>query len=165
MIGYGIATTEPVGYRRNALVFAPPGPETVAKAGSAQAMCRRNPSHILFISRRTSRPFPGLIAPSSAHRRKRRALVHFVSTEGAPASSDAGAFVRRPRLARSSDGGNMQPWTIAELTHLTRDELCNLADRIARVLPDLEAGTVERINALTSLDNIRRVMIWRGLHY
>lgn len=59
----------------------------------------------------------------------------------------------------------MQLWTINELMRLTRDELCNLAGSIEQALPDLDAGTVERINALTSLDNVRRVMIWRGLHY
>jgi len=55
--------------------------------------------------------------------------------------------------------------TIAELMHLTRDELCNLAAGIEHTLPDLEAGTPERFDAVTSLDNIRRVMVRRGLHY
>jgi hypothetical protein len=56
-------------------------------------------------------------------------------------------------------------WTVSELMHLTRDELCNLAAKIERSLPGFEAGTLERLNALTSLDNIRRVMTWRDLHY
>jgi hypothetical protein len=55
-------------------------------------------------------------------------------------------------------------WTITELMHLTRDELCDLASRIANMLPDLEAGSIERSDALTSLDNIRRVMVLRDLH-
>jgi hypothetical protein len=55
-------------------------------------------------------------------------------------------------------------WTIAELMHLTRDELCDLAARIILKLPELEAGTVARSNALASLDNIRRVMALRDLH-
>jgi hypothetical protein len=55
--------------------------------------------------------------------------------------------------------------TIAELMHLTRDELCNLAGRIEHALPGLEAGTVERFNALTNLDNIRCVMVRRDLRY
>lgn len=55
--------------------------------------------------------------------------------------------------------------TISELMHLTRDELCNLAGKIEQSLPGFEAGTVERFDALTSLDNIRRVMVWRDLHY
>ncbi len=59
----------------------------------------------------------------------------------------------------------MTLWTITELMHLTRDELCDLADRIEHALADLEAGSVERFNALTSLDNIRRVMVLRDLHY
>jgi len=54
-------------------------------------------------------------------------------------------------------------WTIAELMYLTRNELCDLAGQIALRLPELEAGTVARYNALTSLDNIRRVMRLRGL--
>ena len=59
----------------------------------------------------------------------------------------------------------MKLWTTDELMHLTRAELCNLAAGIKRSLPDFAVGTIERFNALTSLDNIRRVMIWRGLHY
>lgn len=57
------------------------------------------------------------------------------------------------------------PWSINELMHLTRDELCSLAGQIASMLPACEAGSVERLNALTSLDNIRRVMVLRGLYY
>jgi len=59
----------------------------------------------------------------------------------------------------------MTLWTISELLHLTRDELCNLAANIEQSLPEFEAGTVARLNALTSLCNIRRVMVWLGLHY
>jgi hypothetical protein len=55
-------------------------------------------------------------------------------------------------------------WTISELMHLTRDELCDLAARISHKLPELEAGTVARHDALASLDNIRRVMVLRNLH-
>ena len=54
--------------------------------------------------------------------------------------------------------------TITELMHLTRDELCDLADRIAQTLPELDAGTLARSNALASLDNIRRVMVLRYIH-
>jgi hypothetical protein len=54
--------------------------------------------------------------------------------------------------------------TISELMHLTRDELCDLAARIELLLLELDAGTVARSNALTSLANIRRVMILRDLH-
>jgi hypothetical protein len=56
------------------------------------------------------------------------------------------------------------PWSINELMHLTRDELCGLAGHIEHALAGLETGTVERLNALTSLDNIRRIMVQRGLH-
>jgi hypothetical protein len=58
----------------------------------------------------------------------------------------------------------MSLWTVAELMHMTRDELCNLAARISHRLPDLEAGAVARTNALASLDNIRQVMVLRDLH-
>jgi hypothetical protein len=54
-------------------------------------------------------------------------------------------------------------WTIAELMYMTRNELCDLAGRIEHVLPDLEAGSILRHYALTSLENIRRVMRLRGL--
>ena len=47
---------------------------------------------------------------------------------------------------------------------MTREELCDLAARIVFKLPELEAGTVARTNALASLDNIRRVMVLRHLH-
>jgi hypothetical protein len=49
-------------------------------------------------------------------------------------------------------------WRIAELMHLTRNELCDLAEQIAFKLPELEAGTVARYDALANLDNIRKVM-------
>ena len=55
-------------------------------------------------------------------------------------------------------------WTIADLMHLTRDELCDLASRIALTLTELDVGTVARSDALASLDNIRRVMVLRDLH-
>jgi glutaredoxin-related protein len=55
-------------------------------------------------------------------------------------------------------------WTITELMHLTRDELCDLAAEIEQSLSDLEAGSIERVKALTSLDNIRRMMLLRDLH-
>jgi hypothetical protein len=55
--------------------------------------------------------------------------------------------------------------TVNELMRLTRDELCDLAGRIEGTLSSFERGTAERVNALTSLDNIRRVMVSRGLHY
>jgi hypothetical protein len=58
----------------------------------------------------------------------------------------------------------MLDWTITELMHLTCNELCNLADQIAAILPELEAGSLERLSVLTSLDNIRRVMLRRDLH-
>ncbi|MHB0769833.1 hypothetical protein ACYCVF_07455 [Bradyrhizobium sp. 1.29L] len=59
----------------------------------------------------------------------------------------------------------MQTWTISELMHLTRDELCDLASRIEGTLTGFEPGTLSRLNALTSLDNIRRVMCTRRLKF
>lgn len=59
----------------------------------------------------------------------------------------------------------MPLWTISELMHRTRDELCDLAAELEQGLAQHESGTVERLNALTSLENIRRVMNWRGFHF
>ena len=56
-------------------------------------------------------------------------------------------------------------WTIAELMHMTRNELCDLAGHIEHLLPDLEAGSILRHHALTSLENIRRVMALRKLRF
>jgi hypothetical protein len=67
-------------------------------------------------------------------------------------------------LARSSDGGNDVTLDDCRTDALTRDELCDLAARITHKLPELDAGTVARFNALASLDNIRRVMVLRHLH-
>ncbi len=58
----------------------------------------------------------------------------------------------------------MQLWTITELMHMTRDELCDLADRIGHALPQLEVGSITRSMALTSLDNIRRIMVLKDWH-
>jgi hypothetical protein len=54
-------------------------------------------------------------------------------------------------------------WTIADLMHMTRNELCDLADHIEQALLDLEAGSILRHDALTSLENIRIVMALRKL--
>jgi hypothetical protein len=59
----------------------------------------------------------------------------------------------------------MLVWTINELMHLTRNGLCDLAGRIEHVLPDLEAGSILRHYVLTSLENIRRMMALRKLHF
>lgn len=52
-------------------------------------------------------------------------------------------------------------WTMSELMVLTRRELCELSDRILAVLPEFEAGSIERASALISLDNIRRTLVLR----
>jgi hypothetical protein len=56
-------------------------------------------------------------------------------------------------------------WTVTELMYLTRNELCGLAAEIEQHLALFEAGSIKRLNALTSLDNIRRTMVMRRLHY
>jgi hypothetical protein len=56
----------------------------------------------------------------------------------------------------------MTLWTLTDLMHLTRRELCALACRIAASLPEFESGSVERHNALASLSNIRRVLVQRN---
>jgi hypothetical protein len=45
-------------------------------------------------------------------------------------------------------------WTISDLMHLTRDELCNMATAIEQSLLAFEPGTVNRLNAFTSLDKL-----------
>ena len=59
----------------------------------------------------------------------------------------------------------MEILSVSKLMHLTRDELCNLAQGIEQTLAELEAGTAARTRALGSLDNIRRVMSLRGLSF
>jgi hypothetical protein len=56
----------------------------------------------------------------------------------------------------------MTDFTISELMHLTCDELCDLAINIEHKLSRLEAGTVDRMNALMTLRNIRRALTLRG---
>jgi hypothetical protein len=58
----------------------------------------------------------------------------------------------------------MIEWSLTDLMHLTGNELCALACRIANLLRDFEAGSVERHQALTSLENIRRVLALRKHH-
>ena len=55
----------------------------------------------------------------------------------------------------------MIEWSLTDLMCLTGWELCVLTSRIADLLRDLEAGSVERHHALTTLENIRRVLALR----
>jgi len=59
----------------------------------------------------------------------------------------------------------MAIFTITDLMHLTRQELCDLAKRIEQTLTVLEAGSLDRTQALVSLENIRRTMSRRGFHF
>lgn len=59
----------------------------------------------------------------------------------------------------------MEILSISDLMYLTHDELCDLSQRIERGLIELEAGSVARTNTLTSIANIRRVMLARGFFY
>jgi hypothetical protein len=58
----------------------------------------------------------------------------------------------------------MACWIINELMHLTRAELCDLAAHIELALSGFEAGSADRLHALISLENIRRVLVQRDLH-
>jgi hypothetical protein len=58
----------------------------------------------------------------------------------------------------------MQVWTTTELLHMTREQLCELMCDLEYLFKQLEAGTAARGNALTTLDNIRRVMLRKGFH-
>ena len=57
----------------------------------------------------------------------------------------------------------MRVLTVNELLRLTRIELCDLAQRITHELPEYPEGSPERTNALTSLRNIRYVLVRRDL--
>lgn len=57
----------------------------------------------------------------------------------------------------------MSCWTLNELMHLTRAELCDLAARIECALSGLEPGSADRLHALISLENIRKVLVQRDL--
>ncbi|UQR64828.1 hypothetical protein LRP30_05855 [Bradyrhizobium sp. C-145] len=59
----------------------------------------------------------------------------------------------------------MLPLTMDELMYLARDELCGLATDLSQALASLEAGTAARLHVLASLENIRRIMVRRCLHY
>jgi hypothetical protein len=48
-----------------------------------------------------------------------------------------------------------------ELMRLTRSELCDLFRWITSMLSDQPAGSIERLNALRPLENIRRVLLQR----
>jgi hypothetical protein len=55
----------------------------------------------------------------------------------------------------------MRVLTLTDLMRLTRIELCALLTRITNELPEFPEGSVERANALTSLRNIRYVLMRR----
>jgi hypothetical protein len=57
----------------------------------------------------------------------------------------------------------MEIFTVSELMHLTRRELCDLWDHTQYLLSSFEAGSVARWNALVSLDNIGRVLRLKAL--
>jgi hypothetical protein len=106
-------------------------------------------------------PFVGWMAESASALAKASgdALLLFV-----PVASDASASSVARDLRPKAAIGAVKRGRIAELIHLTRDELCDLAGRIKHNLFDLEAGSVERFNALTILENIRRVMVLWDFH-
>jgi hypothetical protein len=52
-------------------------------------------------------------------------------------------------------------WTVLDLLHLSRRELCELADRLLDALRDFEPGSVQRHELLISIANIRRVQARR----
>jgi hypothetical protein len=75
------------------------------------------------------------------------------------ASFGTGAFARRPRCARSkTKEKKMRAYTLTELMSLTRNELFALHRRIVDALALLPEGSPERLTALATLRNIRRVL-------
>jgi hypothetical protein len=93
----------------------------------------------------------------------------FTALRSRTRDASASSVARPPFEGRDWRGQAMEEtmplWTISELMHLTRDELCNLAAMIEQSLAEFDAGTVDRLAALTNLGNIRRVMVRRDLHY
>jgi hypothetical protein len=55
----------------------------------------------------------------------------------------------------------MNTWTLTDLMHLTCLELCVLACRVNNSLREFEVGSLERLHALTTLENIRRALALR----
>jgi hypothetical protein len=55
----------------------------------------------------------------------------------------------------------MRVLTTTELMRLTRIELCDLLNRVTNALPDFQAGSPQRGNALINLHNIRSVLTRR----
>ncbi len=93
-------------------------------------------------------------------------LLHCVAVANdASASSGASASVQGRDWRDRTMETIMRLWTIDELMLLIREELCRLAEELEQGLAGLEPGTALRLTALTSLDNIRRVITWRKLSY
>ncbi|TFV48266.1 hypothetical protein [Bradyrhizobium niftali] len=59
----------------------------------------------------------------------------------------------------------MISWTVTELMHMTREELCGLDANLRHALGQFGPGTAKRHEVLTSLQNIRRVIGMRRLHF
>jgi hypothetical protein len=94
--------------------------------------------------------------------RKCCALLLFVSVASdAPASSVAEERQKATIGAVKAMEDRMEPWTLSELMHLTRRELCALECWITLSLPEWESGSIHRHNALLSLKNIRRLLALR----
>ena len=57
----------------------------------------------------------------------------------------------------------MQALTITELMRLSKIELCDLAARITNTFPDFPERSIERLNAISNLRNIRLILARRDL--
>jgi hypothetical protein len=76
-----------------------------------------------------------------------------------PASFGTGAFARRPRWSRSKTKEiKMRAYTLTELMNLTRAELFALHRQVAEALALLPEGSPERLTALATLRDTRRVL-------
>jgi hypothetical protein len=130
----------------------------LAVAGAATRFLHRHHTNLVL--------HVGLIAPfvgswmqalrARPLRSRRMRCIHLLRRRGLCQKAAIGAVTRWRKQM-------LLYWTIAELMHLTRNELCDLAEQIALKLPEFEAGTVARHGALTSLDNIRKVLRLRDL--
>jgi hypothetical protein len=81
-----------------------------------------------------------------------------------PASFGAKASARSPRLARSKAMEEiMRVLMRSELMRCTLAELVDMQKRILETLPELAAGSIERHESLTNLENIHMEQFRRAL--
>jgi hypothetical protein len=121
---------------------------------------------LLFRPFRTDRQLTD--ASASAFAKLRRTGPHSSTALRSLRDASASSVARASAEGRDRRGQAMEEimahWTVGKLMHLTRDELCDLANTVEGYLAGFEVGTVERHDALVTLNNVRRVAVMRGLY-